>query len=94
VDLADPTDIPQLDGKPCWEYSSDINLYPLENFLFFYIGIPYHIGKKKFLWTRDTIPVSSNGKIKDWENEAVGPKYADDNGVDPAELYYTAEELD
>lgn len=66
VDLGDPSDIPDLDGEKCWEYFDEIIIYKIDDYVLNFINIPFDKAKKKFLWTPDTIPVASNGKIKDW----------------------------
>lgn len=49
--------------------------YYIENF----IKYPYDKTKKTILWNPTNIPVTSNGIVKDWENEPNPPFYADLN---------------
>ena len=80
MDLGDVNNIPQLDDENCWEYFDEITIYTFEEYVRYYVNLPYDKDKKKFLWTPYTIPVASSGKIKDWEKETTGPCYADVDG--------------
>jgi len=55
----------------------EIQIMNLDSYINNYLRIPYDTVNKKFLYGPNDIPVASNGKIKDWENELTPPVYAD-----------------
>jgi hypothetical protein len=76
VDLSNPSDIPLVDGERCWESLDEIIIYSFEEYITYFIRVPYHLEKRNYLWNPETIPVASDGKIKNWQLEAVGPCYS------------------
>jgi hypothetical protein len=77
TDLADPKDIPTVENKPCWSDFNEISIYKFEDYLDNFVNLPYDKSNGKFLWTPETIPVASNGNIRDWQKEENPPCYAD-----------------